>query len=401
MRGGGLFQSIPREGQVNDYGIVVFPVEEGLYCWKRLNVTTYEAEFWGVVPDGSTDNAVAIQRAMDYAKRNKVIIDFPAGNIHTSVAVPIYDNCGIRGKGRAESTVFYKTSNSYTQVGPSYSVDALCVFIPSVWDLSDHEMKSYCSHAHVSKCMFRRLGMSASTAESIAPQYGLFLGKAASPVVEDCIFEGGKTGLKAYNAFSGGIIRTSFVQFNRVGITGFDISYYNSETGVLYQSGTSMDIRNVGIRGYQTGFSLGRLQHSTMTDCSVEEVFPRPEGGEAWAFEFIDPYMISMNGCATEFISGGQIKVRGFTNPSFSAALNVTGYVAIDQQNPSISTPYYNIDGGGNVLNVVFQSCELGKASLANLTNPVVGSANTKVIYIGTTGVDPTVSGGGSFVKLA
>lgn len=403
-KGGGLFHSVPRDGRVNDFGIVIFPVAEGDFCWKRVDYNSYNAEFWGVVADGVTDNATAISRAMDYARINRVVINFPAGSIHTSEAVPIFSNCGISGSGsRVESTVFYKTTNNQYSIFGSIAVDALCVMVPqSIWDIPSYSMDSYNVHGSINGCHFRRLGLSAENVASIRPQYGLFMGKAGSPVIMDSSFEGAYIGLKAYNAFSGVIARVSLTQFDGYGYAGVDISAY--ENGTLYLSGTSMDLRNIGVRGYQLGFSIGRLQYSTMTNCHAEQISPltTTPSERAWAFEFIDPYGITMTGCATEFVKGGQINVRGFANPSFGANLTVLGYVAIDQQSPAASTPYYQIDGGGNVTNVVFQTCELGVASLTNLTGPVVSSNNTKVVYIANSNaIPPTPSGGAVVTSLA
>lgn len=59
-------------------------------------------------PDGVTDNATAITLATNFARSNKCILEAPAGNINTSKTIPIYDNMGIRGHGKAEATVFIK-----------------------------------------------------------------------------------------------------------------------------------------------------------------------------------------------------------------------------------------------------------------------------------------------------
>lgn len=390
-RGGGLFHSVPRSGMVNDFGIVVFPEDDGEFCWKRVDYSSYNAEFWGVVADGSTDNAVAISRAMDYARLNRVVIKFPAGNIHTSEAVPIFSNCGISGSGaRVESTVFYKTTNNPYSIFGAISVDAMCVMVPqSRWDIVDHSMESFNVHGRIEGCHFRRLGLNSENVATTRPQYGLFMGKAGSPVIRDSSFEGAYIGIKAYSAFSGVIARTSITQFDGYGYSGLDISAYDN--GTLYLSGTSMDLRNIGVRGYQLGFSIGRLQYSTMTNCHAEQISPLlvTPNERAWAFEFINPYGITMQGCATEFVKGGQINVRGFTDASFGSNLSVFGYVAIDQQSPTVPTPYYQVDGGGNTVNVIFQGCELGVASLTNLTQPVVSSSGTKVVYIANSNAAP------------
>ncbi|WP_157945141.1 MULTISPECIES: hypothetical protein [Escherichia] len=121
--GGGFFESVDNvQAWPDDGGIVIKP-DTGSIVWRRINFTSYDMQFWGVKPDGATDNAEAITKATQYAKMNKVILDAPAGNINTSEMVPIYNNMGIRGHGKAEATVFYKTTNNifnYKKMEPQF-----------------------------------------------------------------------------------------------------------------------------------------------------------------------------------------------------------------------------------------------------------------------------------------
>uniref|UniRef100_UPI00100A69F5 phage tail protein n=1 Tax=Cronobacter sakazakii TaxID=28141 RepID=UPI00100A69F5 len=232
--GGGFFQSVDNvQAWPDDGGIVIKPAT-GTLVWRRINFTAYDMQFWGVKPDGTTDNAAAITKATNYARSNRIILEAPAGSIHTSEMVPIYDNMGIRGYGKAENTVFYKTTNNTYALKKNgntvLTIDALVGYVPQAWDLSDTSMASFCVHGRLENCMFRRFGLTADNVASIRPYYGLFLGKAASPVIRQVNIEGGYIGIKAFCAFSGVMEMVAAVQYNKMGIVGVDFSDYRNGT---------------------------------------------------------------------------------------------------------------------------------------------------------------------------
>lgn len=404
--GGGFFQSVDNmQAWPDDGGIVIKPAT-GTLVWKRINFTAYDMQFWGVKADGGiTNNAAAITLATNYARANRIILEAPAGSIHTSEMVPIYDNMGIRGYGKAENTVFYKTTNNTFPLKKNgntvLSIDALVGYVPKAWDLTDFSMDSFCVHARLENCMFRRAGLSADNVGTIRPYYGLFLGKAASPVIRQVNIEGAYIGIKVFCAFSGVMEMVAAVQYNKFGFVGIDFSDYRN--GTSYMSGTSMDMRLVQCRGYQFGFQIQRLQYSTMINCSCEEIYPMAGETVSYAFDFLDPYCVSMNGCATEFIGGGQIRVQGGPNPSYRPQLKITNYIAIDQQNPIAPTHIYYVDNGSfTPMNVVIEASELSRdTTRPNLSQPVVTGNGAKVIIIGCSGEDFLTTGSGVFTRLA
>ncbi|EPX1419658.1 phage tail protein [Cronobacter sakazakii] len=402
--GGGFFQSVDNvQAWPDDGGIVIKPAT-GTLVWRRINFTAYDMQFWGVKADGVTDNAAAITLATNYARANRIILDAPAGNINTSQMVPIYNNMGIRGYGKAEDTVFWKTTNTPFQYknGSTVveSIDALVGFVPNKTDRADTSMDSFCVHGRLENCMFRRLGLTQANVATTRPYYGLFLGKAASPVLRQVSFEGGYIGVGAYCAFSGVMEMVSATQWNGAGYAGVSFSDYRN--GQLYSSGTSMDMRLVQCRGYQFGFQLNRLQYTTMTNCTAEEITPMPGETVSYAYDFTDPYCIVMNTCATEYIHGGQIRVSSFANPSFVRSLTVNGYLPIDQQAAAGPTPIYSVDSGGvGSLKVTFIGGDLSRdTTKTNNTAPVVSGANAKVVVINAGGEDWVAASGGEFIRL-
>lgn len=413
--GGGVFVIIDNVNNLADDGGVVVSINNTTYVACRINFTLYDIQFWGVktgIPSGTTainaravSNAAAITLATNYARANRIILQLPKGDILTSEMVPIYNNMGICGYGKAENTVFYKTTNNAfpfkNGTTTVTSVDALVGFVPNKYDRADFSMESFCVHGRVENCMFRRYGLTQANVATIRPQVGMYLNKAASPVIRQASVEGAYIGIQAHVGFSGVMEMVSATQYNGYGYAG--IQFTDFRGGVLYSSGTSMDMRLVQCRGYQFGFDLTRLQYTTMTNCTAEEVVVQGSDTTAYAFNITDPYCVIMNTCATEFVHGGQIRVSSFSNPSFVRSLTVNGFIAIDQQTSLVSTPIFSVDSAGiGALKVTFVGGELSRdTTKANNAAPVVTGLGAKVVVINAGGEDWTQSVNGVFTRLA
>ncbi|GEM_PF-4251961 len=63
-----------------------------------------------------------------------------------------------------------------------------------------------------------------------------------------------------------------------------------------------MYIRLVQVNGYQFGFIISGIQYTTMTNSTAENCTPRTGETISYAFDFVKPYCIVMNACATEFL---------------------------------------------------------------------------------------------------
>lgn len=393
--GGGFFESVDNiQAWADDGGIVIKP-ETGTMVWRRINFTTYDMQFWGVKPDGVTDNATAITLATNFARSNKCILEAPAGNINTSKTIPIYDNMGIRGQGKAEATVFYKTTNDKIDLTKNgeviLQVDALCAFIPKQWDLTDNSMSSFCVNGRVENCMFRRLGLTQENVDSYRNYYGLFLGKSAAPVIRQSIFECAYIGCFSYVPFSGVMEMVGFPQYPGKGYAG--VLFEDFRDGQIKVIGTSMDMRLVQVNGYQLSFRMSGMQYTTMTNCTAENCTPMDGESTCYAFDFVNPYCIVMNTCATEFVKGGQLRVSVQGNPSFRPSIIVNGFLPIDQQSPVVQTPIIDIDNGGVVeMSVILNGGDWAiNPSAVNLTSPKASGNGLKVRLIGVNGSPSSV----------
>ncbi|ELR0801630.1 phage tail protein [Escherichia coli] len=393
--GGGFFESVDNiQAWADDGGIVIKP-ETGTMVWRRINFTTYDMQFWGVKPDGVTDNATAITLATNFARSNKCILEAPAGNINTSKTIPIYDNMGIRGQGKAEATVFYKTTNDKIDLTKNgeviLQVDALCAFIPKQWDLTDNSMSSFCVNGRVENCMFRRLGLTQENVDSYRNYYGLFLGKSAAPVIRQSIFECAYIGCFSYVPFSGVMEMVGFPQYPGKGYAG--VLFEDFRDGQIKVIGTSMDMRLVQVNGYQLSFRMSGMQYTTMTNCTAENCTPMDGESTCYAFDFVNPYCIVMNTCATEFVKGGQLRVSVQGNPSFRPSIIVNGFLPIDQQSPVVQTPIIDIDNGDVVeMSVILNGGDWAiNPSAVNLTSPKASGNGLKVRLIGVNGSPSSV----------
>ncbi|EFC0856613.1 phage tail protein [Escherichia coli] len=393
--GGGFFESVDNiQAWADDGGIVIKP-ETGTMVWRRINFTTYDMQFWGVKPDGVTDNATAITLATNFARSNKCILEAPAGNINTSKTIPIYDNMGIRGQGKAEATVFYKTTNDKIDLTKNgeviLQVDALCAFIPKQWDLTDNSMSSFCVNGRVENCMFRRLGLTQENVDSYRNYYGLFLGKSAAPVIRQSIFECAYIGCFSYVPFSGVMEMVGFPQYPGKGYAG--VLFEDFRDGQIKVIGASMDMRLVQVNGYQLSFRMSGMQYTTMTNCTAENCTPMDGESTCYAFDFVNPYCIVMNTCATEFVKGGQLRVSVQGNPSFRPSIIVNGFLPIDQQSPVVQTPIIDIDNGGVVeMSVILNGGDWAiNPSAVNLTSPKASGNGLKVRLIGVNGSPSSV----------
>jgi len=403
--GGGFFQSFDNSAAplTDDGGIVIVP-SSGSLAWRRINFSAYDMQFWGVKADGTTDNAAAITKATQYARTNRIILEAPAGNINTSEMVPIYNNMGIRGQGKAEATVFYKTTNNAFPFKKNNvtvtTVDALVGFVPESYDRADTSMASFVINSLLEGCMFRRQGLTEEAVDKVRPDIGIYLNKTGACTLREVSAEGGYIGMQGFNVFSPVLEHVSIKTWPGHGYSGVQISDFRD--GIFYQSGTSFDARLVQVLGYQFAYELDRLQYSNFTSCTAESIIPLPGETVCYAFKFIDPYCITLDGCATEFVKGGQIRVTSFANPSFVRSLVVNNYLAIDQQNPVAATPIHYVDSGGvGNLKVSYIGGDLSRQSLANLAPPVVSGQNSKVVIINSGGEDWTSTGSGVFTRLA
>lgn len=409
--GGGYFAAYDNtQANIDDGGVFVNSPHVTL-DWQRINFTEYDMRFWGLITDlASFDNAPAITLATNFAKARKVLLHAPVGNIYTSEMVPVYNNMGITGHGSAEQTVFYKTTNNafpFKNAGvTAFTVDALVGFVPkkSVAGGSVVDSETHTARPHLSKCMFRRAGLTEANYGSTRPAVGMFLGSIGGGYIGDVVVEGGHIGCMGWTCYLVTMERLSFPNYPGKGFVGVEFSAYTATPVGYKTSGTTLDMRLVGCSGYQIGFEFIGQQYTSLTCCSCENISPMAGEANAIAFKFTNPYCITMDACASEIVKGTQISVSNAASVLYKSSLVVQNYIAINQVNPqNAGTKFIEIDSGAvGTLNVTFIGGDLARdVGLSNLAGSTVSGVGAKAISIGVGGLDMAGINSGIYTNLA
>lgn len=393
--GGGNFQSFDNSTSpiADDGGIVIVPAT-GTLAWRRINFTEYDMCFWGVKPDGVTDNASVITKACDYARENKAKLLMPSGVVKSSESLNIYSETAIIGSGKNKTT-FKKTTNNGFPITGGPTIDALVVFVPNKYDHDSTDMSSFCFLPRLEGMTLTRENLT----DSNMNYYGLWLDKSAMPIIKDIRTEGAYIGLEGTNSFGVNIESTQIIGLYGKGNIGFLLSNYVSPNFGL--SGTSVSARLLSVVNYQIGFEIDGLQYSSFDCCTAEGIIPLTGTSEqkSYAFRFINPYCISMTSCATEGVKGTQVQAILQSNVSFKASLKIENYLAIDQINPIVPMKYMEFDSGNvGALSIQIIGGDLSRDNtLTNLLQTTASGTNCVVCNVGSWIDGVTTSGGADY----
>ncbi|UBM42641.1 tail fiber/spike domain-containing protein [Hafnia paralvei] len=393
--GGGYFQSFDNSTSpiADDGGIVIVPAT-GTLAWRRINFTEYDMCFWGVKPDGVTDNASVITKACDYARENKAKLLMPSGVVKSSESLNIYSETAIIGSGKNKTT-FKKTTNNGFPITGGPTIDALVVFVPNKYDHDSTDMSSFCFLPRLEGMTLTRENLT----DSNMNYYGLWLDKSAMPIIKDIRTEGAYIGLEGTNSFGVNIESTQIIGLYGKGNIGFLLSNYVSPN--FWLSGTSVSARLLSVVNYQIGFEIDGLQYSSFDCCTAEGIIPLTGTSEqkSYAFRFINPYCISMTSCATEGVKGTQVQAILQSNVSFKASLKIENYLAIDQINPIVPMKYMEFDSGNvGALSIQIIGGDLSRDNtLTNLLQTTASGTNCVVCNVGSWIDGVTTSGGADY----
>lgn len=394
--GGGYFQSFDNSVSplTDDGGIVIVP-STGTIAWRRINFTAYDMQFWGVKPDGATDNAAAITKAVQFAKTNHVELIFPSGNVKSSQAFPFYSRMSVRGAGR-ESSFFSKTTNNAFTIAPGVSADALLVFLPDVYNPGGFTMDTFCFKPKLEGITFQR---DAATASNMC-YYSVWAEKLAAPVMRDLNFIGHYIGMYGKDWF---LFEATSVQF--LGISGRTyegISCSNVSGSTYSLSGTSLNWHLVSVVNAQICYDIAGQQYCHLDTCTAEGVKPIPGETLATAFRFTNPTSITLTSCGTESVQGEQFRVEMKTTPSYKGSVVITNFQTVDQVNPSTPTKFFVVDSAGvGTLSVSLIGGELTRnTSLPNLQQPTLSGSNCVLSNVGCWVESPAIAGGAVYKTL-
>ncbi|MEX9900691.1 phage tail protein [Proteus mirabilis] len=376
--GGGHFQSFDNSAShvEDDGGIVIVPAS-GDIAWRRINFTAYDMCFWGVKPDGKTDNAEAITRATSYAKKNHVELVFPAGNVKSSEAFPMYSRMSVRGAGR-ESSFFSKTTNNKYIVDVSLQVDALLVMLPDVYNPAGHDMDTFCFKPKIEGITFQRDSL---TVDNLC-SYGMWGQKLAIPIIRDANFYGAYIGLYGEVWF---LFEAKSVQcFGVIGRSYAGVSISKAVNGKYVSSGTSLNFDLVSVLGFANAFIIANMSYSSLRNCTGEYISRLNDEPGACVFNFINPYGVSMTACSSEGADATLIQVTVEDNISGSATLVVDSYQMVNDTNPAVPIrPFYVDSANAGVVNVTFIGGDIRTGS-NNYLPPLASGSNCNIKAVGT-----------------
>lgn len=374
--GGGFFQSVDNvQAWPDDGGIVIKPAT-GTLVWRRINFTAYDMQFWGVKPDGVTDNAEAITKACGYAKNNHVELVFPSGNVKSSEAFPFHSKMSVRGAGR-ESSFFSKTTNNKYFVDASLQVDALLVMLPDVYNPAGHEMDTFCFKPKIEGITFQRDSL---TVDNLC-NYGMWGQKLAAPIIRDANFYGAYIGLYGEVWF---LFEAKSVQcFGVPGRSYAGVSIAKSVNGKYVSSGTSLNFDLVNVAGFANAFIIANMSYSSLRNCTGENISGLNSEPGACVFSFINPYGINMTACSSEGADAIIIRVIVADNISGSATLVVDSYQMVNDTNPVVPTrPFYVDSANSGVVNVTFVGGDI-RTGGSNYLPPLASGTNCNIKVVG------------------
>lgn len=375
--GGGYFQSFDNStSQIADDGGIIIVPSTGTLAWRRINFTAYDMQFWGVKPDGVTDNAEAITKACGYAKNNHVELVFPSGNVKSSEAFPFHSKMSVRGAGR-ESSFFSKTTNNKYFVDASLQVDALLVMLPDVYNPAGHEMDTFCFKPKIEGITFQRDSL---TVDNLC-NYGMWGQKLAAPIIRDANFYGAYIGLYGEAWF---LFEAKSVQcFGVPGRSYAGVSIAKSVNGKYVSSGTSLNFDLVNVVGFANAFIIANMSYSSLRNCTGENISRLNSEPGACVFSFINPYGINMTACSSEGADAIIIRVIVADNVSGSATLVVDSYQMVNDTNPAVPTrPFYVDSANAGVVNVTFVGGDI-RTGGSNYLPPLASGTNCNIKVVG------------------
>lgn len=375
--GGGHFQSFDNSTSpiADDGGIVIVPTT-GTLAFFFKQKTAYEMQFWGVKPDGVTDNAEAITKACGYAKNNHVELVFPSGNVKSSEAFPFHSKMSVRGAGR-ESSFFSKTTNNKYFVDASLQVDALLVMLPDVYNPAGHEMDTFCFKPKIEGITFQRDSL---TVDNLC-NYGMWGQKLAAPIIRDANFYGAYIGLYGEVWF---LFEAKSVQcFGVPGRSYAGVSIAKYVNGKYVSSGTSLNFDLVNVAGFANAFIIANMSYSSLRNCTGENISRLNSEPGACVFSFINPYGINMTACSSEGADAIIIRVIVADNISGSATLVVDSYQMVNDTNPAVPTrPFYVDSANSGVVNVTFVGGDI-RTGGSNYLPPLASGTNCNIKVVG------------------
>ncbi|CAL1777104.1 tail fiber protein [Acinetobacter phage vB_AbaP_ABW132] len=289
--------------------------------WVRIFSVPYVTFFHGgAVGDYVTDDELAIERSLQYARNNGKQV-FVAGNFAKSKPFILRSSDYVVGS-RLNSRIKKITNQTSglpdilapekTGVYDTYDVDALCIFLP--------RSGYYADNIVLRDIMFVRGTYGVDTPSS----YGLYAPRHSSCETLNLKFDNVLNGFFAKNLFL-----NKHTNFSSVGVknTSGNVSLVGMSIydGEFVQTGTSNTFERFLFVNYQQGYFISNLQTSEFT-CCYGEAISKSNGFDDTSIFFVsNPYELSFNQCGLESSYGTPMYITG-SNPNIRSKVSITGW---------------------------------------------------------------------------
>lgn len=399
--GGGEFYARAKGSMVDDGGYIIVPAD-GELVWVRVMTGKVMLDDFGAKADWSTDNSVAIRKALTFGVANKTIIHANSGTYLTSETVEIRKGTGLVGVSRNSTTIAKTTNTPLVVIGsgttPNASIDAFVALLGDIYNMEDLTGASDMSFLQLSGLTLRREGL---IGPSNAVRYGIWAPKVNTSMFKDLRVECGYFGFWGQDIWSN---MFDSVQFLGLGVGQYAGMQIDKTVGSVHAlSGTSNVLNCVGVANYQIGFHINSNQYTTLNSCTADGIRPISGGSETFAcpFYFINPHGITMNSCGSEGVAGERLRIITDEYAVYDSTVTINAYQGqIVPENPLIALPVFRIQGGGTKkLRVVMNACNFAKdITHTNQQAGFITGANVAVALVKCVYDTPLITSGGAVV---
>lgn len=365
--------------------------------WVRIFSVPYVTFYHGgAYGDYVTDDEVAIERSLKYARDNGKQV-FVAGNFAKSKPFILRSNDYVVGS-RLNSRIKKITNQTSglpdilapekTDVYDTYDVDALCIFLP--WS------GYYADNIVLRDIMFVRGTYGVDTPSS----YGLYAPRHSSCETLNLKFDNVLNGFLAKNLFLNK--HTNFSSVGAIGSNGnvsvLGMSIYDGEDT---PTGTSNTFERFLFVNYQQAYYISNLQTSEFTCCYGEAISKNKGFDETHVFYVDNPYELSFNQCGLENSYGTPMYITGH-NPNIRSKVSITGWQSRWGANGTLTDHGLNLLTIAGSVDVTTDSASFVKGSEGFINNFAYITDGARLINLGSQlgSATPVVSNGAKLFDL-
>lgn len=293
--------------------------------WSRINITHVDPFMAGAKGDNISDDSIALQKALEYARELKLALKIN-GTFATTRALVLQSWDTIVGEGRLISRI-RKIGNSVENLSArqapekptgtldNYNVDACLIFYP--WE------NSYAEAITVKDIHFS----SNEFADNKGASYGLYAPRHSRCVTENLQFDNVRIAFFAKNLFLNK--HTNFTS-----IAGSLDNLSQGRSGmIIYDgedttTGTSNTFERFLFVNYERGYEISNLQTSKFICCYGEQIKKNRGIDDTQTFLISNPYNLVFDCCGQESSYGTPLYITASTNAPIKRSIEINSFQA-------------------------------------------------------------------------